>query len=217
MGLLGSLFGSNKSSSTTTQSTTNNYDQRQVNDAGGGVIGQGNNLDNSLSYASFTDSRSTTTNVSTDGGAFDVVRSVADGITRIGVDQVAAARDIALRADTQSSGAMDFARQAQQSAAGFNELAASKAFDLARSSSTQAFESSGAALGFTRDTFSDVVSLAKDVIGQAGDQAKTVATTAGAAYASASDTSSGNKTLLYAGIAAVALVGVVAAFGFMKR
>ncbi|TXC66023.1 hypothetical protein FSC37_09190 [Piscinibacter aquaticus] len=58
---------------------------------------------------------------------------------------------------------------------------------------------------------------ARDVIGRAGDQAKQVASTANAAYASASDTSSGNKTLLYAGVAAVALVGVVAAFGFIRR
>lgn len=230
MGLLGSLFSSSKNSSTTNQQTTNNYDQRQVNDAGGGVIGTGNVLDNStsMSYAAFTDSRdlsqsftdfsnrSTTDSrdqsvrISTDGGAFDVVRSVADGLRQIGVDQTAAARDIALRADTAGSNAMTFAIKAQESAAGFNELAAGRAFDLARSTSTQAFASSGEALGFTRDTFGKVVDLAQSVIGQAGTQAAQVASTANAAYASASDTSSGNKTLLYAGIAAVALVGIVA-------
>lgn len=52
----------NKSSSTNNTATTNNYDQRQVNDAGGGIIGNGNALDASthLSYS--------TTNIGTDPG-----------------------------------------------------------------------------------------------------------------------------------------------------
>ncbi|TXC66024.1 hypothetical protein FSC37_09195 [Piscinibacter aquaticus] len=123
-----------------------------MNDAGGGVIGSGT-VDNSLSYQQFTDSRNQSTTVVTDGGAFDVVRSVADGLSRIGLAQTDAAREIATRADAAGNSAMTFAMRAQQDAAGFNELAASKSFDLARSSAAQAFASSGEAIGFTRDTF----------------------------------------------------------------
>lgn len=164
-----------------------------------------------------SDSRDQSVKISTDGGAFDVIRSVADGLNKIGLAQTDAARAIAGQIDSVGGGAVDLALKAQQSAASFNENAANKAFDLARSSSTQAFSSSSEALGFAKETFGDVVGLARTVIDQAGDQAKSVASTANAAYASASDTSSGNKTLLYAGVAAVALVGIVAAFGAFRH
>ena len=212
---------SRSSSSTAANSTQNYYDSRSVIDAGGGVVGTGNTIDSSRSYQSFTDSRDTSTkvqtNITTDGGAFDVVRSVADGLNKIGLAQTDAARDIALSADKSMSGSVSLAMKAQEDAASFNELAASKSFDLARSTSTQAFASSSEALGFGRDTFDKVIGLARDVVGQAGTQAAQVASTANAAYASASDTSSGNKTLLYAGVAAVALVGLAVAFNAFRN
>ena len=231
---------SRKSNSTSTSSNQTYYDQRSVVDAGGGVVGNGNDSSSRFNYQAFTDrsdrsvdssqrftdwsNRSTNDSRDqridnrqiTDGGAFDVVRDVADGVSRFGLAQIGLARDLATRADASSSSAMTLAMRAQQDAASFNEGAAGKAFDLARSSAAQAFASSGDAIGFTRDTFADVVGLARDVVGQAGDQARTAAGTAGAAYSSASDTSSGNKTLVYAGIAVVALVGVVVAFKSFK-
>lgn len=202
------LFSSKKSS-TNTSTVVNNYDQRSVNDAGGGLIGDGSSIDNSISYASFTNS--------TDGGAFDVVRSVADGLNRIGLAQVDAARDLAGRVDSFQNAGVSLAMRAQQDAAGFNELAAGRAFDLARSSQAQAFANSGEALGFARETFGQVVDLARGVIGQAGQQASEAAGTAAAAYANAADTSSGDKTLKYAGLAAVAIVAAVALMAAWNR
>ena len=144
----------------------------------------------------------------TDGGAFDIVRNVADGLTSVGLAQVGAARDLARRVDSQGTAATDFAIKAQEQAVGFAEGAAGRAFDLARSSAAQAFASSGDALGFTRDTFAKGVDLARESVQQAGTQATTAAATAGGAYQSAADTSSGNKSLIYVGLAVVGLVGV---------
>lgn len=249
------LFSGSKSS-TSNNTTNNNYDQRSVLDAGGGIIGDGNdwasNSNNAYALNSNNRTSNTSTNTSTqvdasqsftdwsnrstaytdsrdqsvmqsfvtnsdnrnitDGGAFDIVRNVADGIGRIGLAQVDTARALADRADTTSAGAMSFAMRAQQDAAGFNEAAASQAFDLARSGSAQAFESSGAALNFARETFGDVLSMARDVVGQAGTQARTAADTAAGAYQSAADTSTGNKTLIYAGLAVLAVAAVAYAF-----
>ena len=148
----------------------------------------------------------------TDGGAFDVVKSVADGVSAIGLGQIDLARDLASRADSMRSGATDFAIKAQEQAAGFADDTAGRAFDLARSSAAQAYASSGEALGFTRDTFADVIGLASKAVDQAGRQADDAASTAGAAYSSATNTASGNKTLIYMAIGAIALVGAIAAF-----
>ena len=176
-------------------------------------------VDASQSFADWSN-RSTTTktsndnrvSISTDGGAFDLVRHVADGITTIGRDQIGYARDLASRADTMGKSATDFAIRSQEAAVGFADQAAGRAFDLARSSAAQAFASSGDALGFTRDTFASVIDLASKAVDQAGRQAGEAASTAGAAYSAATNTASGNKTLIYMAIGAVALVGAVAAF-----
>lgn len=48
------LFSSRRTNTSTTSTTNNLYDQRSVNDAGGGVIGSGNYLDSS-SQTSFSD------------------------------------------------------------------------------------------------------------------------------------------------------------------
>lgn len=50
------LFSSKKSS-TTNNTTQNFYDQRSVIDAGGGIVGDGNSVDNSLNYLSLSDDR----------------------------------------------------------------------------------------------------------------------------------------------------------------
>lgn len=48
------LFSVSKSSTTQQQQTTNNYDQRQVNDAGGGIIGNGDSINNSTNLLDLT-------------------------------------------------------------------------------------------------------------------------------------------------------------------
>lgn len=64
------LFSVNKSSSTTQLATTNNYDQRQVNDAGGGIIGNGNALDASTNTAI----NYNTTSIGTDPGVVSITQ-----------------------------------------------------------------------------------------------------------------------------------------------
>jgi hypothetical protein len=179
----------NKSSSTTTNVEHKYYDQRSVVDAGGGIVGIGNRWDQSthLTDARDQSDRSIRIDASTDGGAFDVVKHVAD--------------------DT-----FDLAQRAQSDAASFNAAAANRSFDLASSSSAQAYKSNADALGFARGSFGDVLDLAKSVVGQAGTQAKDAAATVTSAYQAAADTATGNKTLIYVAIGAVALVGVAFAF-----
>lgn len=165
-------------------------------------------FDDSSNRSVQIDNRTTTT---TDGGAFGVVSNVVDGIMQFGMAQTDLARDLAGRADSFRAGATDFAVKAQELAIGFSDDQANRAFDLARSSAAQAFNSSAEAIGFTRETFAQTMELVGDAMSQAGMQAGAAADTAGAAYASATSTASGNKTLIYAAIGAVALVGVAVA------
>lgn len=150
--------------------------------------------------------------VTTDGGAFDIVRNVADGLGQFGMAQVGLARDLASRADAVSGGAVDFAVKAQEQAASFADDQAGRAFDLARSSAAQAFASNADALGFVRETFADAVGLARGAMQQAQQSASTAADTAGAAYAAASSSATGNKTLIVAGMAVVGLAAVALIF-----
>jgi hypothetical protein len=179
----------NKSSSTTTNVEHKYYDQRSVADAGGGILGDFNRWDQSthLTDARDQSDRSIRIDASTDGGAFDVVKDA-------------------------SKAAFDLAQRAQSDAASFNANAAGRSFDLASSSAAQAYRSNADALGFARGSFGDVLDLAKSVVGQAGVQAKDAAATATGAYQAAADTATGNKTLIYAALGAVALVGVAFAF-----
>lgn len=185
---------------TSTASTSQYYDNRSVVDAAGGIVGSGNAWDQSLHL---TDA-SSTTNVVTDGRSFDLVRD-------IGLAQADTARAIALGGSTMGTDALELGFAAQARAVDSATHTSNSAFDLARSSQANAFESSGEALGFARETFGDVLGLARTVVGQAGTQADTAASTAAAAYSSATDSSSGNKTLIYAGVAAVAAIGLAAA------
>lgn len=181
-------MGSRSNSSTAT--TSNFYDQREVNDAAGGVIGTGNSQDNSITLID----ASTTT----DGGALQYAQA-------IGLAQTAAARAL-------SDSAVRLASDAQAGAIDSANRSSSRAFDLASSSATQAFQSSGEALDFGRAVLAEAAGLARSAVSQAGSQASDAASTAAGAYQSAADTAAGNKTLIYVGIAAVALVGAVVAF-----
>lgn len=220
-------MGSRSKSNTAT--TSSFYDNRSVVDAGGGIVGTGNSWDQSTTLIDgrqtytdasdrsqtytdsrdlsqrFTDLSDRSVSISTDGGAFGVVES-------IGLAQADLAREIAAGGAGTSSAAVQLARESQQAAAGFNERAAGRSFDLAESSQARAFDASGEALGFARETFADVLGLARNVVGQAGSQAEAAASTAAGAYSSAADTASGNKTLIYAALAAVAAVGLAVAF-----
>jgi hypothetical protein len=203
------LFSSNKSS-TTNQSTTNQFDQRQVNDAGGGIVGSGNQFDQSIRY---TDSRTSSTTINnTDGGAFALVGRVADGVADTSRMQTLAAERIAGQAGASSKDAFALAQRAQADAAGFNLNAANRSFDLARSSSAAAFDASSDAMGFARDSFGKLADLARTVVGQAGEQAADAAATASGAYQAAADTGNGNKTLVYAALGVVAVAALAFAF-----
>lgn len=162
-------MGSKSKSSTST--TSNFYDQRQVNDAGGGVIG-GGTIDNSISVVD----RSSATYNTTDAGSIKAAQDIA-------VKAIAAAQK---SSDSAVAGAV----AVTQSAIDSSEYTTGRAFDLALKSAVQSSESSGAALGLARNAID----------------------AAAGAYQSAADTGTGNKTLIYAGLAAVALVGVAVLF-----
>lgn len=85
------LFSVNKSSSTTQLATTNNYDQRQVNDAGGGIIGTGNLMDNSVSISS----QSTNNSYGTDPGVQHINDTNAQLLATLGDQQGDAMKVIA--------------------------------------------------------------------------------------------------------------------------
>lgn len=178
MGLL-----SSKKSKTSTTTTNTFNDNREVNDAGGGLVGDGNVI------------------TSTDGGAFELVGNVAQL-------QLDATRSIADAGRGTTDSAFAFAERAQADAASFNDSAARRVFDLASSSQARAFDSSGEALGFARETFGDVLGLARNVVGQAGEQAREASTVAAGAYSSAADSGTGNRTLAYAGLAVVAVLAL---------
>ena len=159
-------MGSRSNSATST--TSNFYDQRQVNDAGGGVIGQGNTQDNRISV---TDARTVT-----DAGSIQAAQAIA-------IAAIAAARD-------SSGTAVDGAVQVTERAIDASKYSSGRAFDLAEKSAVQSASSSGEALGLARNAI---------------DATK-------GAYEAAASSATGNKTLLYVAIGAVALVGVVVAF-----
>lgn len=157
----------------------------------------------------FTDSSDRSVRIdartSTDGGAFDIVRQLGDGVAQTMRMQSTYARDIAMAGAGTANEAFAFAQDAQEGAASFSSAQLGRAFDLARTSQAMAFESSGAALNSMRETFSDALALASETIGQAGRQASEAADTASGAYSAAADTSSGNKTVVYVGLAVVGL------------
>ncbi len=71
-----------RSATNTTETTNNAYDQRQVYDAGGGVIGQGNQFDQSLSY-SYSGTDAAAINAQNTAFLVDVGGQQSDGIKAI--------------------------------------------------------------------------------------------------------------------------------------
>ena len=174
------LFSSSKSSSTTQLTENNQYDQRQVYDAGGGLIGNGSFMDTS----SFLDlsNRSTT--------SIDTSNRSTTNITNTSVD----------------AGTVALAQRSQEAAASVMSGAMKDSFTFASGNNAAAFQNSRDAMGLVETAMDKAMSLARDVTTQAGSQAAQAAATANTAYQSAADTSTGNKTLIYVAMAAVALV-----------
>lgn len=234
MGLFG-LFSSRKSSTNQTSTSSNYNDNRQVNDAGGGVVGSGNWQDNSTNTSTFADfsqywadqsnrsnnwsnsvggddrsNRSTniiTTTNTTDGGAFDAMQAM-------GLAQTEAARAIGLRAfdstDRMGIASINAAQRAQESAMSTIDGALSKFLNFAESGQAEAYKSSREALGFQMQGFGQLAKLSGDLVQAATAQTAKANDQAKAAYQGAADSASGNRTLLLAALAAVAVVAVVA-------
>jgi hypothetical protein len=170
--------------------------------------------DSSNRSTTIIDAADRSTHISTDGGAFDIVARIADGVADTSRDQLAVTQRMAeLNAGTGNM-AFEFAQRAQESAAGFNTAALRGSFDLAAQAAANGRGSIDAALGFARETWASALDLADKVTDQAGQQADQAASVAAGAYQSAADTSSGNRTLVLSGLA---VVGMAAAFFFFRR
>lgn len=192
-------MGSRSKSSTAT--TSNFYDQRQVNDAGGGVIGSGK-VDNSIKVS---DSRRTDNSIKLSDNSRSST-STSTSITYSDAGAMKAAQTMAAQAikaaSKTSTDTLKFATKAQNDAASFNANATNKVFALATSSQTAAAKSNSEALRFARDVLGDVTRASQAAQGAVVD-----------AYAGAADSASGNKTLIYAGLASVvAVIGLAVAF-----
>ena len=149
-------------STSRTETTSNFYDQRQVNDAAGGVVGMGNLQDNSVTMI--------------DAGSIQAAQAIA-------IHAISAARD-------SSASAVAGAVRVTEDAIDASQYTSGRAFDLATKSAVQSASSSGEAIGLARNA---------------------IDATAGA-YSAAAASATGNKTLIYVAIGAVALVGIVVAF-----
>lgn len=224
-------MGSRKSE---TKTENQYYDQRMVNDAGGGVIGSGT-VDNSTNWTqAITDARTTTdsgnttwtqttnnsdsstrsyensgntswTSTVTDGGAIDAMR-------QIGLAQADLAERITKIGSDTAGRAMGATIQAQENALATVRATNTDALNLARSSTAQAFDSVSSALGFSSKGMDTMAALTSSLIGSAQRQADQAAGTAQAAYASAASQANGNKTLTIAALAAVAVVAAAVVF-----
>lgn len=170
MGLFGG--GNSKSKSKVTQTWNDN---RQVNDAGGGVVGSGNTQDNSVRITD--NSTHTTTDHGAVQAAVDITEAGIGAVTELGGDLV-----------TMGRGAID-----------------------------GAYKSSSDALDFGRDLFGDVIGLAESVVSQAGSQAETASTILRGAQTDQADSSTGDRTLKIAAVAAVALVAAVVGFAALRK
>lgn len=146
---------------------------------------------------------SNTTNNITDGGAFEMM-------TRVGLAQTEAARGIA-RAGIDASSAAS--AQAIQAAAAANTAASASmgasmqaALGFAQATSAQGYASNREAMGMQFQAFNGLAKLSGDVVQAAARQADNATSSARAAFSNAQDSASGTRTLMYAGLAVVAVV-----------
>jgi hypothetical protein len=196
-----------KKSSTQTNTTTAYYDQRQVNDAGGGIAGSGNYWDSSTTWAQLTDASNNSTNHWTDNST--TTYQVLDA------GQTEAARQIALAAITaardSSTTATSAAVRAQESAIASGERTTRGALDLAQTSTAAAFRSNTEAMGWAGERFDQLTGLTSDLLKASAKNADSAAANVAGAYSAAASQANGNKTLTIAALAAVGLVAVVVA------
>lgn len=183
-------MGSKSKSSTSTNTTSNYYDQREVNDAGGGVIGTGNVQDNSTTY------------IGVDAGQTEMARQIA-------MAAIVAARD-------SSNAATSAAVTAQQNAISSNDKAVSGALDFAKSNAAAAYKSSSDAMGWAGERFDQLTGLTQDLLKASQKNADSAATNVAAAYDNAASQANGNKTLTIAAMAAIGLVAAVVVFNNRK-
>ena len=167
-------------------------------------------------WTSDSSDRSTTTvtNNITDGHAFDMM-------TRVSLAQTEAARDIARAGFDASSATSARAIQAAADAnmAATNSATASArtaadsmgaglraALGFAETSSAQSYASNRAAMGMQFQSFDQLARLSGDVVQAATRQADNATGSARAAFSTAQDSATGTRTLMFAGLAVVAVV-----------
>jgi len=208
-----------RSNDTQNTSTTNYADNRTVNDAGGGIIGAGNSVDNSQAWnwsstqtnqqtdsssRSYQDSGNTSwssdshnTWTNTDGGAIAGMRDVALSQQKVSVDLAKIAQG---GADKVVQAAID----SQQNAMSFGSSAMDRAYTFANGAATTAANTVAKSSG-------EVLGMAKELMQGAREQAASAAGTVQAAYSNAASQANGNKTLVIAALAAVGVLGVAVA------
>lgn len=238
-------MGSRAKTSTASNSTSNYYDNRQVNDAGGGIIGTGNTLDASQTWQQFTDASSTSnwtdsstsnwTDASTQTANWsdssnrsqtwtdNSTVTVTDGGAVAAMSELGAAQTSAAQAI-----AADAIKAARDSAATVS-ASATRSQENAIQANTAALQS---ALGFANSTAGQAFASSTEAMGWAGeafdkltgltgqvlDASKAAGNTAaqGVAGAYASAASQANGNKTLT-IAALAAVAIVAAFVVARK
>jgi hypothetical protein len=165
-----------------------------------------NNSDNSNRSFQGTDNSNrsiTYNNQTTDGGAFALVAGATDA-------QTAASKAIALRAfdsqDRNSIAAINAATKAQEQALSSVDFATARALGLAEKNTQAAYDSSAKALGFQMAGFGQLAELSSGIVKAATNQTAQASQQAQSAFKQAADQTTGNRTLILAALAAVAVV-----------
>jgi hypothetical protein len=158
---------SRRSSTTNTSSTQNFYDQRSVNDAGGGIIGDRNSVDGSTNYL---DASITTINA-TDPGALRLGELNAEFL---GAAAELNAEFLGAAAESQSDAVRALAQWGKEGFAQMGE-SVTDLYALAGSNTAKAWS-------HTLDSSEKLLGRALDSAGRTTDAAKVVAQSAIASY-----------------------------------
>ncbi len=208
-------MGSRKSS-TQTNTTTAYYDQRQVNDAGGGIAGSGNAWDSSTNWVDASQTSWTQTTDNSNRSRNNWTDNSTTNVQTIDAGQTEAARQIAMAAITaardSSNAATSAAARAQEAAISSGERSTRGALDLAQTSTAAAFRSSTEAMGWAGERFDQLTGLTSDLLKASSRNADSAAANVAGAYSAAASQANGNKTLTIAALAAVGLVAAVVIF-----
>ncbi|MEK8027238.1 hypothetical protein [Pseudaquabacterium rugosum] len=221
------MDGSDNSTNYSDSSTTNSssWADNSLTDASVRSSSTSSRTDNSLTDASVRSSSTSWSDSSTSNNSSSTVNNVQalDGGAIAAMGASAAAQSETARAITLAGlaagqdanrQAVGLAVQAQTDAAGYNAAALDRSFGLAQSSLAQVAKSSADAIGMQRESFGQLLDVSSRLVDQANEQAAAAASTSAAAYSTAADSSTGNRTVILAGLA---VVGLAAAFAFMRR